>query len=85
MQWQKYPPPLPPWAKVSHGVSCEEFEENPPCYYGIAMYDDIGGLAQDCSNSTASALELLQSCTKPSVLSAISWLFRKSYTSVMWI
>ena len=24
------------------------------------------GLAQDCTNSTANALELLQSCTKPS-------------------
>ena len=26
----------------------------------------IDGLAQDCSNSIANALELLQSCTKPS-------------------
>ena len=26
----------------------------------------IGGLVQDCSNSSANALELLQSCTKPS-------------------
>ena len=25
------------------------------------------GLAQDCSNSSALALELLQSCTKPSI------------------
>ena len=29
--------------------------------------DDIDGLVQDCSNSTASALELLQSLTKPSI------------------
>ena len=29
--------------------------------------DDINGLVQDCSNSTANALELLQSCTKPSI------------------
>ena len=27
----------------------------------------IGGLVQDCSNSIANALELLQSCTKPSI------------------
>ena len=27
----------------------------------------IDGLVQDCSNSTANALELLQSCTKPSI------------------
>ena len=29
------------------------------------------GLVQDCSNSIANALELLQSCTKPSIS---SWL-----------
>ena len=28
---------------------------------------DIDGLVQDCSNSIANALELLQSCTKPSI------------------
>ena len=27
---------------------------------------DIDGLVQDCSNSSALAMELLQSCTKPS-------------------
>ena len=27
----------------------------------------IDGLVQDCSNSIANALELLQSCTKPSM------------------
>ena len=26
---------------------------------------NIGGLVQDCSNSSALAMELLQSCTKP--------------------
>ena len=30
-------------------------------------YEDSGGLVQDCSNSIASTLELLQSCTKPSI------------------
>ena len=29
--------------------------------------DNVDGLVQDCSNSIANALELLQSCTKPSV------------------
>ena len=28
---------------------------------------DIEGLAQDCSNSSALAMELLQSCAKPSI------------------
>ena len=28
---------------------------------------DVSGLVQDCSNSIANALELLQSCTKPSI------------------
>ena len=30
------------------------------------LIDDIDGLVQDCSNSIANVLELLQSCTKPS-------------------
>ena len=29
----------------------------------------IGGLVQDCSISIANALEILQSCTKPSIIS----------------
>ena len=28
---------------------------------------DIDGLVQDCSNSSALAMELLQSCAKPSI------------------
>ena len=32
----------------------------------ITIQHYIDGLAQDCSNSIANALELLQSCTKPS-------------------
>ena len=31
----------------------------------------IDGLVQDCNNSIASALELLQSCTKPSMYNQI--------------
>ena len=56
------------------------FEGNPPWQLGklhflvIVLLDrnKIDGLVQDCSNSIASALELLQSCTKPSKLS-ITW------------
>ena len=32
----------------------------------MRIVDDIDGLVQDCSNSSALAMELLQSCTKPS-------------------
>ena len=31
----------------------------------------IDGLVQDCSNSIANALELLQSCTKPSIYASL--------------
>ena len=31
----------------------------------ISHNGEIDGLVQDCSNSIANALELLQSCTKP--------------------
>ena len=34
----------------------------------LLQQDNIDGLVQDCSNSIANALELLQSCTKPSIL-----------------
>ena len=33
---------------------------------------DIDGLVQDCSNSIANALELLQFCTKPSISSILN-------------
>ena len=39
------------------------------CQYHTEYYDDkdiFDGLVQDCSNSSALAMELLQSCTKPS-------------------
>ena len=36
-----------------------------PCFLQWKLY--IDGLVQDCSNSSALAMELLQSCTKPSV------------------
>ena len=34
---------------------------------GPCPTDDIDGLAQDCSNSSALVIESLQSCTKPSI------------------
>ena len=35
-------------------------------------WGDIDGLVQDCSNYIANALELLQSCTKPSIYQLVS-------------
>ena len=35
---------------------------------------DFDGLVQDCSNSSALAMELLQSCTKPSTYQSTSFL-----------
>ena len=35
--------------------------------WGFILQLYIDGLVQDCSNSIANALELLQSCTKPSI------------------
>ena len=32
----------------------------------MLMHDNMDGLVQDCSNSIANTLQLLQSCTKPS-------------------
>ena len=40
------------------------------------MTNDIDGSTQDCSNSIANALELLQSCTGPSIL---GWVSRDEY------
>ena len=36
-------------------------------------WDHSNGLVQDCSNSSALALELLQSCAEPSIESSIIW------------
>ena len=38
-----------------------------PCSHAGVVY--IHGLVQDCSNSSALAMELLQSCAKPSISS----------------
>ena len=36
--------------------------------WSFIMDHNTNGLVQGCSNSIANALELLQSCTKPSIL-----------------
>ena len=41
-------------------------------------YDHIDGLAQDCSNSIANAMELLQSRAKPSIYRKTSNIWRTS-------
>ena len=40
-----------------------------PGFQNLAFFkiDYINGLVQDCSNSIANAMELLQPCTKPSI------------------
>ena len=39
------------------------------CHIGVlANVAQIDGLAEDCSNSSALAMELLQSCAKPSIM-----------------
>ena len=42
------------------------------------IYSHIDGLAQDCSNSIAIALELLQFCAKPSRFNNAWWYLRNS-------
>ena len=44
-----------------------------PGYYRIIRYH-TNGLVQDCSNSSALAMELLQSCTEPSTLNFLVFL-----------
>ena len=40
--------------------------------WGRVMHTYIDGLVQDCSNSSALAMELLQSCTKPSIYASVN-------------
>ena len=37
----------------------------------VSLPTYIDGLVQDCNNSIANALELLQSCTKPSIYASL--------------
>ena len=49
---------------------------------------NIDGLVQDCSNSSALAIELLQSCTKPLIYSVQAWCIMQAslhgYFSRLW-
>ena len=66
--WQNL---IPLVQRVSSGISLVESWKFDSCLtfttHVLHMKYCINGLAQDCSNSSALALELLQSCTKPSV------------------
>ena len=42
------------------------------CQHGF-YYEYIDGLVQDCSNFTANALELLQSCSEPLISRQLIW------------
>ena len=47
----------------------------------LTTHDD---LAQDCSNSIANALELLQSCAKPSYYLLRNYSFHGGYIIIIW-
>ena len=59
---------VPPASVMCSGVARHACHMTPqwnfPCLEDIRVY--IDGLVQDCSNSIALAMELLQLCTKPS-------------------
>ena len=47
-------------------------------YTPSLVWPYIDGLVQDCSNSIALAMELLQSCTKPSIYTELI-LYREAF------
>ena len=49
------------------------------CQRNPNMYSHIDGLQQDCSNSIANALELLQCCTDPSIYESTSPMTRHKH------
>ena len=49
----------------------------------IVPEDHIDGFVQDCSISIANALEILQSCTKPSDNGLWHWIGNKPYSEPM--
>ena len=58
----------------ARGIPKQQLEASKQyCYHIQSFGDQIDGLVQDCSNSIANAMELLQCCTKPSKLSFILW------------
>ena len=57
--------------------------QNP--YIESGPYGYFNGLVKDCSNSIADALELLQSCTKPSIISHCVWSLKLGNISLICI
>ena len=51
--------------KINYNAARQQYQCLKIALINMILY--IDGLAQDCSNSIANALELLQSCTKPSI------------------
>ena len=59
-----------------------EWFRSTPCLF-VAVYMYIDRLVQDCSNSIANSLELLQSCIKPSICKSIgAWVCSRKYHSL---
>ena len=54
-------------SKIEPYQSTPTFEMAALCIKVHKTQRNIDGLAQDCSNFIANALELVQSCTKPSI------------------
>ena len=44
----------------------------------MSVTDHVDGLVQDCSNSSALAMELLQSCAKPSMSALLIQVYLKA-------
>ena len=58
------------WKVIKHKTERFESIEVGRVFFGI-LNEYIDGLVPDCSNSSALAMELLQSCTKPSIYDPI--------------
>ena len=58
---------LCPSVGMCHGYDLHSRKATRVSVCGSSMSHDIDGLVQDCSNSSALAMELLQSCTQPSI------------------
>ena len=53
--------------RLFHHIMCSTDQAHQS--FIVEFYHHVDGLAQDCSNSSALAMELLQFCTKPSIWS----------------
>ena len=58
--------------KILYSNFISQLDKRPIRYVQVVwVYDHFNGSVQDCSNSIANALELLQSCTKPLIYKVI--------------